>query len=500
MFQRILPLIAAAGFASLPVPPAHAARIAPTPRAVELPVTATNRPFLGAGQALQPVNLAARGYQESEFLVSGLASVYDWSGPGPDAKPVARPVPVPYTTRLLLRRPVDPKRFSGRVIVELLSAAGGYDTAPLWGLSSEHFLRHGDAWVGLTVKSAAAETLRRFDPVRYAPLSFAMTQQPDCRTDPANTENGLAWDITAQVGALLRSSSKENPLVSFDVRRLVAGGYAQGGAYVVGYVNAVHDSLRLGSGLPVYDAYVDAAGALGAAPINACTPPLPNDDPRKLVFRRDAPVVTLMTQSDVGRTLWMRRADSDADGDVYRLYEIAGAAHVGPFAAGQPSAGDLKIAGVDPADLVPACAGPSSSFAVGAAVNAIWMQLDDLLVRSLPMSLATRVELDAAGQPRLDAQGNALGGLRLPQIDLPLAAYGASNKASADSPRSQGLCALSGSMRAFDAAQLKSLYGSRAGYLKRFNAAVDAAVAARGLEAADAATIKAQTARSLPAF
>ena len=90
-----------------------------------------------------------------------------------------------------------------------------------------------------------------------------------------------------------------------EIVRIVAGGYAQGGAYVVGYVNAVHDSLRLGSGLPVYDAYVDAAGALGAAPINACTPPLPNDDPRKLVVRRDTPVVTLMTMPQ--STLHTRR-------------------------------------------------------------------------------------------------------------------------------------------------------------------------------------------------
>jgi hypothetical protein len=191
MFQRILPLIAAAGLASLCVPPARADRITPTPRATALPVTATNRPFLGAATALQPVDLAARGYVESEYLVSGLAGVYDWAETGARQAARPRPSPVPYTTRLLLRRPADPKRFSGRVIVELLSAAGGYDTAPLWGLSSEHFLRHGDAWAGLTVKPAAAEALRRFDPLRYTALNFAMTQPPDCGVLPVFTPSIL---------------------------------------------------------------------------------------------------------------------------------------------------------------------------------------------------------------------------------------------------------------------------------------------------------------------
>jgi hypothetical protein len=499
MFQRILPLIAAAGLASLPHPPSQAAQIAPTPRATALPATATNRPFLGAASALRPIDLASRGYAESEYLVSGLANVYDWAAPGTTPATRPRPDRVPYTTRLLLRRPADPKRFSGRVIVELLSAASGYDTAPLWGLSAEHFLRHGDAWVGITVKAAAAQALQRFDPLRYAGLSFALAQPADCHTEPANTENGLAWDLTAQVGALLRSSSKENPLVDYDVRRVIAAGYAQAGGYLVTYINAVHDRLRLGSGAPVYDAYVDAAGAVGSAPVNSCAMPLPEADPRRQVLPRDAPVVTVMTQSDAVRTQWMRHTDSDAADDTYRLYEIAGAAHVGPFAPGQPSIADLTIAGFDPAVVMPPCAEPPSGFPAGQAMNGIWMQLEDLLVRGVPLTHAAPILLQADGSLGLDAHGNAQGGLRLPQLDVPVATYRSASTPRPDLPASRGLCALTGSMSALTVAQLKALYGSRAAYRKRLGAAVDAAVAARVLEAADAALINAQAA-SMPAF
>ncbi|MEP7314715.1 MAG: alpha/beta hydrolase domain-containing protein, partial [Pseudomonadota bacterium] len=53
---------------------AAAAEIVPTPRALGLPVTLTNRPWLAAAMAQEPVNLAARGYTEEEFLVSGTAN------------------------------------------------------------------------------------------------------------------------------------------------------------------------------------------------------------------------------------------------------------------------------------------------------------------------------------------------------------------------------------------------------------------------------------------
>jgi len=491
MSRRILPLILPIALLAAATTPALAARLVPTPRATEIPTTATNRPFLGAATTRQAVDLRVTGYVEKEYLLRGLADVHDRGG--------IRSSNHPYATRMLVRRPVDPKRFSGRVVVELLSAAGGFDTAPLWGLSSAHFLRSGDVWVGLTVKPSAAETLRRFDPLRYKPLDFTVTQSADCKADPVNTDHGLAWDIIAQAGALLRSSSKESPLVDVDVRRLVAAGYAQGGGYVVAYINVAHDDLRLGNGQPVYDAYVDAAGAVGAAPVNACAAPLTAADPQRQVVPRDAPVVTVMTQTDAARTQWMRRTDSDAEGDVYRLYEIAGMGHALPNPAGQPSAVDAKIAGLD-ASVDVTCADPASSFPAGLAMNAIWQQLDELLVEGKALASVPRIEVGEGGAVRVDALGNAIGGWRLPQLDLPLAVYRATNRARADAPGTQGICALTPSMRRLDAAKLKALHGSRAAYLKKFNAALATAVSERRLTEADAAATKAQMAKAVPQF
>lgn len=516
MNSRILPFIAAAGLAGLVTShPVAAAQITPTPRATPLPITVTNRPFLGAQSAAQPVDLATRGYVEEEYLVSGSANVYEWRPAGTRPAVRVRTPNVPYATRILVRRPADPRRASGRVIVELLDPGHNYDRAPLWGLSWQYFVRQGDIWVGVTIKPVAAEALHRFDEVRYAGLSLASAQPADCNgsaaarsmpypfargADLPSAENGLAWDITAQVGALLRSSSKENPLIGVDVRRLIAAGYAEAGGYVVTYVNALHDEQRLGNERPVYDGYMDAAGAMLPAPINQCAAPLAPQDPRLRVGPRDAPVLTVMTQSDFGLALLARRADSDDPADYYRLYEVAGSAHSGPFPAGEPLPGDLTIAGIIDHDATDSCEGMQSTFPLNFAFDAIWAQFDDYLVRGVAMQHAVPISIDETGQLHPDAKGNAIGGLRLPQLAVPLAVYNGRSKALRSEPRVEFLCSLTGSMRRFDSAEVKALYGRRAEFIKRFNAAVDQAVAERWLEAADAAATKSEAARTAPAF
>jgi hypothetical protein len=331
---------------------AHAAdaRLVATPRAKLLPVSATNAPFLAAARTEQPVALAPVGYAEREYLVSGVANIYDWTGNAQATQLSVRAAKLPYATRMLVRRPTDAGKFSGLVVVELLDAGDLYDRAPLWGLSSQHFLRRGDVWVGVTVRPAAAAALRRFDAVRYSALGFAYTQPAECqpadvRAYPPNTESGLAWDLIAQVGALLRSSSKENPLLELNPRLLIAAGYGEAGGYVTTYANALHAVLRRGDGEPIYDGYLNAAGAQFSVPINQCTAPLPEADPRRGAMPRDVSFVTVMTEADFNLAPALRRADSDAPEDLFRLYEIPGAAHAGPWPAGMPVAASLQIAG-----------------------------------------------------------------------------------------------------------------------------------------------------------
>ena len=126
-----------------------------------VPATATSYPFGAADRTLVPEDLKANGYVEEEFIVSGKANVYDWPAPGPA---VVRTADVPYTTRVLIRRPADGKKFSGNVVVELLNASNLFDLNIAWGLSGKHFVDKGDAWVGITSKPVTAASLKKFDP------------------------------------------------------------------------------------------------------------------------------------------------------------------------------------------------------------------------------------------------------------------------------------------------------------------------------------------------
>ena len=65
--------------------------------------------------------MAAVGYVEEEYFLSGEANTYDWTGTGHGVKVIAGPGK--YVTRILVRRPRDPARFGGNVEVTVLNAS-----------------------------------------------------------------------------------------------------------------------------------------------------------------------------------------------------------------------------------------------------------------------------------------------------------------------------------------------------------------------------------------
>ena len=65
---------------ALPAAEPLSPQLVATPRARPMLVSATNRPFLAANRTQQPVNLAAAGYTETEYLVRGVANIYQWAG------------------------------------------------------------------------------------------------------------------------------------------------------------------------------------------------------------------------------------------------------------------------------------------------------------------------------------------------------------------------------------------------------------------------------------
>ena len=241
-----------------------------------LPVTADSYPFGAADHQLVPEDLRKQGYVEEEYLVSGTANVYDWPAGGPA---VVRTPDAPYTTRVLVRRPADPRRFSGNVVVEMLNPSNLYDLNIGWALMHDQFMRRGDVWVGITAKPIDVVALKTFDPQRYGSLSFA---NPLPLSDPRNctdiqtvvdppalrsrtTEDGLIWDIYSQVGEWLKSGAHSNPLTYGHRHSLVQEaygfGYLQTGGYLIDYINAINPLVVKSDGRSIYDGYLVGVSA-----------------------------------------------------------------------------------------------------------------------------------------------------------------------------------------------------------------------------------------------
>ena len=238
----------------------------------------------------------------------------------------------PYATALTVRRPRDPSRFSGTVMVEPVHAASA---APMWIYTSTYQMRAGHGWAAVcSQKTVLDGFVKPTNAERYAsldiwsdapPLEAAGIEGMRVPRDPAGFQarmermravNVLSTPILAQVGAALTGDG--GPFAGLGVRRLVLTGHSQTGAVVTDYILNGHDAQRHGDGSPVYGGF------------------FPSGAPSVRFEHVDVPIVQVLSDGDIadpnrpgreGRRY--RRDDSDDPGDRYRLYELAGVGHMG---------------------------------------------------------------------------------------------------------------------------------------------------------------------------
>ena len=445
-----------------------------------IPVSETSWPFNAADHSVTKRDLSKDGYEEEEYFIHGEANVYDWPAIG-KLESFARG---PYTTRILVRRPKDPSKFSGTVIVEALNPSLRYDAPIMWMESQDYFIHRRDVYVGVTVKPVAVSSLKLFDPERYAPLSFK-NPLPPSETCPQSqlppapgglppestpaTENGLIWDILSQTGALVRSKSDTNPLNDLKVTRVYLTGDSQSGAFVLIYANAIHPFARLTDGHPVFDGYLTSSAGSPGVPVNQCSPGARPGDPRLVMQARSVPIIKLINQTDIGRL--NRRPDSDTYPDLYRGYEIAGASHVHDWVLGWGAADeDVAKTGAGGFLSNASCKQhgehgndfPTQYVLDGAFANLERWSRDGIAPpRAAPLQV-NDVQHARATLER-DRFGNAKGGVRTPYVDVPLVRYGA----YMDGP---GICELWGYQVPLSAEMLKTLYPNRASYVSKVKA------------------------------
>ncbi len=469
-----------------------------------LPETSTSYAFSAARHQARPLDLSRHGYVEEEYLLSGQARVFDWTPQG--LQVLARG---PYTTRILVRRPRDPRRASGTVIVEPMNPSVDIDLPIMWAESYPHFIAAGDSWVGITIKPNTIKALREFDRHRYATVSMPNPRRgPACAVEAINPfsqpttpldETGLAWDILSQVGALLKSSSATNPL-----HRAAARLYMTGQSQTAGYARlyaSVFGRTEVGSdGKALYDGYLYSGSPPWQVPINQCWKEPPEGDPRLITAAAGVPVIELLTQGDMKTNVQTRRPDGDVFPDLFRRYEIAGAAHVDPwedlsFATDADAARahgrlhDNEAEVCSPKGVMP------SDFPVRYVFDASWRNLD-LWVRdgqAAPHAAPLELKSSPTALPPdeafvVDAFGNAKGGVRSPYVDVPTARW-------VGAKSGPFVCLFHGYKFPFAPEVLHRLYSSPAAYVRAVRASVDGLVAQGWLTSVDGAEIVKEAAR-----
>jgi len=492
-------LVAALGLLALP-PPARAADVVPFAVALPqvsgpIPSTSTSFPYIAEGFDVMPP--VPDGYVEEEFFFSGTGNLYEFT---PTGIQVVTPCParadlgctnIPYTTRMLVKRPKNKHAFSGTVVVEPLNPSANFDIAAVWDRSHGYFVRNGDVFVGWSSKSVIVDMLKSWDPSRYAPLSW--TYAPFTPGGNSGTYDGITFDIAAQIGALFKVNGPGSPLHGWRIQHVFEAGFSQDGGFTFTQAEVFHALERLPGGAGIYDGYVPG-GTTGPSNINFGLTPagaIGRTDPRHQMQPREVPVIHINTETEIylanltGGVLY-RRPDGDAQNDRYRLWEVPGASHVSNDPRDPVLILQLNLAErerIAPEDLDPVgCAhqlfikGPSQGIAGVVdpndypfmyVSNNAFHSLIQWIDRGIPPAHAAPIQLDTTTTPATvarDAFGNALGGVRTPFLDVPITTYVPIDTV-AHTTAFSGFCILYGYNVPFQEDRLKSLYRNRLDYV-----------------------------------
>jgi len=501
--SRWLPLLAAALSVGLVgTRPGAASDV--TPFTVSIPTVTgpiasspTDFPFIALGFSVEPP--VPDGYVEQEYFFSGTGSIYEYTATGIQ---LVSPCPavatlgctIPYTTRMLVIRPIKRNKFSGTVVIEPLNPSASFDIAGIWDRSRDYFVRNGDVFVGWTSKSVTVNTLKTFNATRYAPLDW-----PYMPFTPGGNNavyDGITFDIAAQIGALFKDNGPGSPTHDLDVQRVFEAGFSQDGAFTFTQAETFHALERMPGGGPIYDGYVPG-GTRGPSNVNFGLTPagaLPAGDPRIQMQPRDVPVMHINTETEIAtgvlvpNGLAYRRPDSDAADDRYRLWEVPGSSHVSNDHQDDVLTLSLNLAellGITAAELPPVgCThqqfvpGPAigvpgvidpNPFPFSNVENAAFADLTDWIgPKQTPPPHADPIGVTSTSPPTVvrDAFGNALGGVRTPFLDVPTAAYVPIDTVAHVTPFS-GFCILYGYSVPFSEDTLQSLYLNHGDYVSQ---------------------------------
>jgi alpha/beta hydrolase family protein len=382
-----------------------AATVAPLPT-ISGPITGPPQMYPNPPISVVPgaVSVESFPYVTEEYFVSGTAKG------------------APYTTRIIVRRPTDPNTFSGVVVAEALHAGG---RSLIFEWSRVSILTRKHLFLEIVHSAPNIALLKTFNAERYASLNIA---------------GGQTNEIIAQVGRLAKSGS--GPFAPYRVRAMTLMGTSASSGTVRNYLPD-HATLRMPDEKPIFDGFLLTSTN--------------GNDPLPIV---DVPMIQMPTQTEVvtwaERGIAYRRPDSDAPGNRFRLYEVAGMPH--------------NNSRESPAFSNDPCTLPVTDFPAGAFTALGLNHLIEWITKGTvpPHAPPIAVDQDASNDGShlaLDEYGNAKGGIRNVWVDVPIAAYGVFGKGKTTAQ--DRLCMLAGTEVPLPADAMRKLYRNTSDYAER---------------------------------
>ena len=216
------------------------------------------------------------------------------------------------------RRPLDPDVFSGKVVVNWQNVTRGFEM----GAPPPDLVDLGLAWVGVSAQrvghvgfpTAEAVGLKGWDPERYGALE--------------HPGDDFSFDIFTQAARVVGSRRHMTPLEvdpmgGLPVTKVIATGTSQSALRLRSYIDAVQPVARVFDGFFLtldvgLGAMLDTSEVPSQAPLAIPSVPV------KIREDLPTPVMVVNSESEVLRLYGVRQPDTD----LFRLWEIAGSAHI----------------------------------------------------------------------------------------------------------------------------------------------------------------------------
>ena len=420
--------------------------------------------------AASMLDLVKLDYSEHEYFLQGEATRYRMQ----DGKPQDRSgywhaeavEAAAFKTRFIVYAPINPDDFNGTVVLTWNNVTAGHD---LFQADSRELFENGSALVFLTPQKAGIDGL---EPIQQGLSNWDAERYPDLHIP----SDDYSFDIFSQAAEAVGPNRNENdvdPMGGLGVERVIAQGASQSAGRLATFINAIapiHNpidayilQIYFGRGTPL---------EVGDELVNINTPQ--SGDPMERLKG------TNLLRDDLGVPIFVINSELEAiacvevrqpDTDTFRYWEVAGTSHTSIQGRA------VRQALLDRDKLVSSKVSPQiNAIPINPVYDAVFHHTQHWLTKGALPPLAPKIEFE--GTPPMPVRseiGIAVGGIRLPQAEVPLA------KNSAIPLSNDIFALLGGSCAPFSREQIMTLHGNKETFLSKFSSATDLAISAGAL-------------------